>query len=446
MLRRFLLLAALTLPASAADDQPVSFRRDIAPLLVQHCQTCHGPEKAKGGYRIDTFTRLTTPGEHKAAPITPKHPDKSELYRLIATDDEDDRMPQKADPLPAAQVQLVRRWIEEGAAYDAPDPSTPLASIAPPAEHPPAPAVYRQPVPITALAFSPDGKVLAASGYREVTLWDPADGKLIGRIPRLAERTCSIAFSPDGKSLAVAGGAPGRSGEVRLCDVATLTAGKVLDRIADVMLAAEFSPDGRHLAAGGADNAIRLYDARTGERKRLIEQHADWVTALAFSPDSSQLVSASRDKSARVFDVKTGAMHSAFLDHQEPLFAVAWGGDGKTIFSAGLDRRLRAWNVADAKQTAQIAVKVADITRLRIAGDTLLASCGDGALRAYSIGKKELITSTEPGEYAYTIALDPKGECVAIGNHKGEITMCHVAQLRPLTTFVAAPGFEQANH
>jgi hypothetical protein len=293
MLPRLLLLMLVAAPASAAELQPVSFRRDIAPLLIQNCQTCHGPEKAKGNYRLDTFTRLTTPGEHKAAPVTPKHPDKSELYRLITTPDEDDRMPQKADPLPAPQVQLIKRWIEEGAAYDAPDPTATLASIAPDTEHPAAPAVYRQPVPITALAFSPDGKTLAASGYREVTLWDPADGKLIGRIPKLAERTCAIAFSPDGKSLAVAGGSPGRSGEVRLCDIAALKPGKVLDRIADVMLAVEFSPDGHHLAAGGADNIIRLYDPTTGQRMRLIEQHADWITSLAFSPDSLQLVSAS---------------------------------------------------------------------------------------------------------------------------------------------------------
>src|SRR3982751_6916754 len=112
---RLLFLTVFTVSASAADHKPVSFRRDIAPLLIQNCQTCHGPEKAKGNYRLDTFTRLTTPGENKAAPVTPKHADKSELFRLITTTDEDDRMPQKADPLPAAQVQLIKRWIEEGA-------------------------------------------------------------------------------------------------------------------------------------------------------------------------------------------------------------------------------------------------------------------------------------------------------------------------------------------
>ncbi|MCA9268871.1 MAG: hypothetical protein KDA41_10395, partial [Planctomycetales bacterium] len=44
-----------TVVAAAAADEPVSFRRDVAPLLLAKCQACHGPRKAEGGYRVDTF-------------------------------------------------------------------------------------------------------------------------------------------------------------------------------------------------------------------------------------------------------------------------------------------------------------------------------------------------------------------------------------------------------
>src|SRR5205807_207596 len=150
--------------------------------------TCHGPEKSKGKYRLDSFERLMNPGKSKDAPVVAGKPESSALFRLITAHDEDERMPQKADPLRAADVELIRRWIEEGAKFDGTDRSASLASLVPQPPEPAAPQVYPEPVPITALAFSPDGKVLAASGYHEMTLWGPTDGKLLGRIPGLPER------------------------------------------------------------------------------------------------------------------------------------------------------------------------------------------------------------------------------------------------------------------
>jgi mono/diheme cytochrome c family protein len=108
---------------AAAEPTSISFARDVAPVLVKQCQSCHGPDKAKSKYRLDTFTRLKTPGKSKAMPIMAGEPDKSELFRLVSTTDDDDRMPRKADPLPASQVQIIKHWIQEGAKFDGPDPS-----------------------------------------------------------------------------------------------------------------------------------------------------------------------------------------------------------------------------------------------------------------------------------------------------------------------------------
>jgi hypothetical protein len=127
----FVLIALyISSPAPAANDAaPVNFRRDVAPILVEQCQGCHGPGKAKGKYRLDTLDRLTTPGESKSAPLEPGEPARSEIYRRIAARDDDDRMPQKADPLAATQISLICRWIEQGAKFDAPDPKAPLAGL-----------------------------------------------------------------------------------------------------------------------------------------------------------------------------------------------------------------------------------------------------------------------------------------------------------------------------
>jgi WD40 repeat protein/mono/diheme cytochrome c family protein len=453
---RFLVgLIVALLPSIAFADspapttRPASFSRDIAPLLLKQCQTCHGPDKSKGKYRLDTFQRFMTPGKSKAAPVTPGHPEKSKLYRLITSSDEDERMPQKADRLPDPQIAAVRDWIAQGAAFDGPDPGGSLASLGGSADHPAPPAVYLRPIPVTAIAFSPDGKTLAVSGYHEVTLWDPADAKLVGRIERLSERTWGLAYSPDGKLLAVAGGDPGLSGELRLCDPAARTPGKVLERIADMMLVVRFSPDGTKLAAGGADNAVRVYDIQSGKRELLIEQHADWITDLTFSPDGARIATASRDKSARVFDAKTGEMQAAYLKHEEALTGIAWNDDGEFIFSVGRDRKIRAWNSADGKDLkppVQIGGFEGDPFKLATAPGLVFACSADGTVREFSQEKRQLVqTFTRAEDWVYCLAPDAKSHRLAGGCYNGQVDVWDTDTGKIITTFLAAPGIATAH-
>ena len=96
------------LRASAVTGE-VSFTTEIAPILAKKCVTCHGPEKAKGNYQLHNFETLKKPGASKAASLTPGEPMKSELFRLLVATDADDRMPQKDDPLPKAQIALIEK-------------------------------------------------------------------------------------------------------------------------------------------------------------------------------------------------------------------------------------------------------------------------------------------------------------------------------------------------
>src|SRR5207247_234661 len=117
----FLAAVAVALPAeekrTTGDSASVSFSKEIAPILVKKCVTCHGPEKSKGGFRLDTFEFLMKGGESKSPAVSPGKPDQSKVYELITARDEDDRMPQKDDPLPAAQVALIERWIKQEAKF-----------------------------------------------------------------------------------------------------------------------------------------------------------------------------------------------------------------------------------------------------------------------------------------------------------------------------------------
>ena len=424
-----------------AAEPPVQFSRDIAPILLKNCQECHGPGKAKGKFRIDTFQRLMQPGDSKHPSITPGHPESSELFHLITTNDEDDRMPKKADRLSDAQIHLIKSWIAQGAKFDGSNPTAPLASNLPHSQEPGPPETYSHPVPITALAFTPDGQTLAASGYHEITLWSPSTGKLLSRIKNLPERTWSIAISPDGKFLAAASGDPGLSGELRVYTLPNASEPQILERISDMMLVARFSPDGSLLATGGADNTIRIYEVPSFHRRQLIEQHADWITDLAFSPDGKHLASASRDKSARVFDVSTGSMEAAYLGHTEAVLAITWTADGKQIFTAGQDRSIHLWSPANPdKSIAKIPALEGDIYKLATTSDALLACSTDHALRSYSLRTRSVTQTTPTTDWPYTLAISSKTRDIAVGNYNGIIEIFPPASTVPSIIFTAAPG------
>src|SRR4051812_6895941 len=162
----FFTLASAALPIALAVSSSqaaaaTSFRNEVAPLLQRRCGTCHDAEQAKGRYRMDTFERLMKPGESDLAPVTPGKPKESELYNLLLEHSPEDRMPQKADALPEQEIALVERWIAEGAVCDGSSLQQPLVEMVRQTMLRDAPQNYARPVPVTALAFSPDGHQVA---------------------------------------------------------------------------------------------------------------------------------------------------------------------------------------------------------------------------------------------------------------------------------------------
>ena len=439
--RRCIILLVILAPRGSLAEPPVSFKNDIAPILVKQCLDCHNAKKVKGGYRLDTFAHLLETGDSDHAPVAAGKPKESELFDLISTEDDDNRMPKKADRLPEAQIALIRRWIEQGAAFDGPAPDAPLASLIAPREYPAAPEVYRRPVAIAAIAFRPDGDELAVGGYHEITLWDPMTGTLTDRIKKLPERIHGLSYSPDGRLLAAACGEPGALGEVRLCNMVGRTPGKAIDQVKDAMLSVRFSPDGTRLAAGGADGSIRLYAIPGGKRESLIEQHGDWVTDLAFNSDGSRLASASRDKSARVIDVKTGATLSAFLGHEEALYGIAWAPDGKALFTSGHDRRVRRWKASDGTKPMDVGGFEGDPFKIESGLGFLFVTCADGILRQYTLDDLDMQRAyPRAADWIYCVAIDPKHRRVATGSHDGTIQVWDVQSGKLLSEFIAAPG------
>jgi cytochrome c len=109
-------LAAVSIAAA----QPVTYSRQVGPILAMNCHLCHGanPESAAGGLSTRTYADLMK-GSNLGPVIVPGDPARSPLHQFIAGDrGEAHRMPLGGPPLAGADIETIRRWIAEGAAAD----------------------------------------------------------------------------------------------------------------------------------------------------------------------------------------------------------------------------------------------------------------------------------------------------------------------------------------
>ncbi len=205
---------------------------------------------------------------------------------------------------------------------------------------------------IHSVAFSPDGKTLAAAG----TVGDDANGvaylynttTLKVRAPlRSDDPMQCVAFSPDGKVL-VTGGVEQHA---RLWYVAT---GKGLGTLKhpDFVESLAYSADGHTLATGGFDGTVRLWDCATWKQSSVWtnpDRHA--VKGVAFSPDGKTLAAAS-EKIVVLWDVATGKPRHTLRGHREDIWSIAFSLDGKLLASGGADETVRLWDPATGKELA----------------------------------------------------------------------------------------------
>jgi mono/diheme cytochrome c family protein len=138
-----LLLSAIPAPLAAGDA--ADYTTQIKPLVKSHCQACHGALKQEGNLRLDTAAAMRKGGDSGPAVVAGNAAASLLIVRIAATD-EASRMPQEGKPLTAEQVELVRRWIDSGAASPAgeqpePDPRAHWAFQLPVRPQPPVGAV-----------------------------------------------------------------------------------------------------------------------------------------------------------------------------------------------------------------------------------------------------------------------------------------------------------------
>ncbi|MAT46919.1 MAG: hypothetical protein CMO35_05750 [Verrucomicrobiaceae bacterium] len=434
-MKHFLILLLVLSPARTPAEG-VSFSREVAPLLQRHCVGCHKEGKAKGKYRLDTYEELRKelePGDLE-----------SELLFRLTTEDEEERMPAEADPLPPAEIDVIRKWVKEGANYDGGDPKAPLSSVIPVKDHPSSPPSYPRPLGVTAMVFGTNGEKLYTGGYHEILVWNPEDGSLLGRIPNNGQRTYGLSLSPDGKQVAAATGAPGRAGEVRVFQTGS---GEILAtpfRGDDTILTVAYGRSGNRLAFGGVDGKLRIVETDTWRESLVVSSHSDWLTAVRWHPDGKQVATASRDKTAKVYDVTSGKRISTFSGHPESVRAVDFHSNGREVLSSGDHGHLFLWRIEDGRKIADRAKFEGPILRLLHGGNGLFVSAPGGVVVQFNPeDHKRLrefkIEPPEGTEVPIISSLAAHGRWLAVGTLKGKVAVFDTESGERRMIFLAKP-------
>jgi WD40 repeat protein/serine/threonine protein kinase len=210
--------------------------------------------------------------------------------------------------------------------------------------------------PVFALAYHPDGRLLAAAGDDGmIRLWETDTRRLVRLLVGHGGPVRGLAWSPRGRFLASAGD----DGAVRLWEAASGLLLRTCRGHKGSVQAVAWSPDGKTLAGGGRDGVVQRWNAADGLPlpQTLVQQGP--VEAVAWSPDGKLLASAGRERTVRLWEAGSGRAVHALEGHTLPqVAALAWSADSRTLASAGSDGKVLLWDVASGKPAGALEPRV----------------------------------------------------------------------------------------
>ena len=310
---------------------------------------------------------------------------------------------------------------------------------------------------VNSVAYSPDGTAIASgSTDGTVRLWDVATRKqraVMGRtswmnflFPWLNAPVNAVAYSPDGKTVA----ATGNDRKLRLWDTQTMKFKATLTGHTGPVNAVVYSPDGKIIATAGGrtDNTVRLWDAVTGETKAVLTGYTP-INAVAYSPDGKTIATGGDHYSntLQLWDAKTKKPKTTYTEHADgPLSSIVYAPDGNTIAAVGLrDNTVRLWSTGTGKHktifTHDNTTLEYDLSEVVYApdGNTIAAVGGyykqhKGTVYLWHAQTRNRKIIYEGPDYISSVAYSPDGRTIATGSWNGNLQVWHTVTGEELKT------------
>lgn len=408
-----------------AQKSGLDFADEVAPLLRKYCNGCHNASDAEGKLALDTYQAILRGGGRGAA-VVPGSSERSRLIRVLDGSSQPQMPPEGSEAPTEAEVALLRRWIDAGAAGPAGGELDPTRLITPHV------LLETKNVrrPIAALAWSPDGSTLAVGRYGEVELYDAASQAPYRSLSGIRGSIQGLAFSPSGKQLAAAAGEPGLFGEAGIWNVAD---GKLAGSFVlpgDAFYDVTFDSSGKQLITCGYDQQIHVWDARHGKVTHTLKGHNGAVFALAVRPKSQILASASADRTVKLWDLATAERLDTFGESLKDIYTVAMHPQGTHVIAGGVDNRIRMWRLSESGQEgtnqlifARFAHQGPIIALAWSPQGNLIASAAED--RTLKLWDADSLTEKQPlprqDDWAAALTFSPNGKTLAVGRLDGTL-------------------------
>jgi WD40 repeat protein len=256
---------------------------------------------------------------------------------------------------------------------------------------------------VRGVAFAGDHELLAAAGGKAVA-WDTLPqwqwSRTLGTASELpVDRVTALDFSPDGKLLASGGGAPSRSGELKLWDVAS---GKLVrslpDAHSDTVLGVRFSPDGQLLASCGTDKFLKVFEVSSGKFVRAFEGHTHHVLGVSWASDGKSLATAGADNAVKIWDLATGEQKRTIQGFSKEVTSINFLGDTPNVLATSGDKSIRTVRATDGQNVRTFggATDFVYAGAASIDGRTIIAGGQDSTLRAFNADNGQSIRNFDP--------------------------------------------------
>jgi WD40 repeat protein len=285
---------------------------------------------------------------------------------------------------------------------------------------------------VRVVEFSSDGMSLAAVRGGSIELWDLEERiQLSDKLQGPQKYVWSIAFSPDNKSFITVG----NKVDIVIWDLATRKPVQELEGHDANVVTVEFNPSGSLFATGSWDNTIRLWDASSLQPAgKALKGHTRGVNDIVFTNDGKQLISGGDDGTIRVWDVeKEQPVGDAIsLPFGGRVAEVAMSSDGAFLVSRSYEDGTRLWNLANPETNVRVSYwKPNEMYSVVFHPNDGLFASGykDGAIAIWDISKDLQMKVTAPqfeDPYITRLTFSPDGELLAGGGFEGSIVLWNV--------------------